>query len=265
MESTWPRAESKSEPASRVTSFDLGTFAAILFDLDSTLIDTKRYPLKGSEWLLAKCVPEPSKILEPYVRELLRNYYGSMDRIVSGAPYMDPFDLVRGAMKATLKSLGISVKPSLIDEATRIFRQLHLDLSEAYPGVLSLLQRLKDRGTRMAVVSNSFDGHTKLIMEKLGLSQFFEVLVDSGDARAYKPMKEPFDYALGGLGVESTSALYVGDEYLADMVGAWRAGMKSVWVNSRGHSLEESLAKYGPETAPLLVVNSITELSSYLL
>ena len=247
-----------------MTSFDFDAYHAVLFDLDSTLIDTKRYPLKGSEWLLAKCVPAPSTILESYIRELLRNYYTAIERIVNGAPYKDPFELVKAAIKATLKALGMNVKPSLVDEATKIFRQLHLDLSEAYPGVPLLLERLRDRGARMAIVSNSFDGHTRAIMEKLGLAQFFEVMVDSSDVRAYKPMREPFEYALRGLDAEPSTTLYVGDEFYADIVGAYWAGIQSVWVNSRGHSLEDSLARYGPENAPLVVLKSVSDLSSYL-
>lgn len=247
-----------------MTGFDLGSFPIVLFDLDSTLIDTKRYPLKGSEWLLSKCVPDPSKILESYVRELLRNYYGAIDKIVNGAPYKNPFDLVKAAIKATLRSLGMNVKPSLIEEATQIFRQLHLDVSEAYPGVPSLLENLRSRGVRMAIVSNSFDGHTRAIMEKQGLAKFFEVMVDSGDVNAYKPMRKPFDYALESFDAEPSKALYVGDEFYADIVGAHNAGMKSVWVNSRGHSLDDSIARYGPECVPLLVLNSVSDLSSYL-
>jgi putative hydrolase of the HAD superfamily/5'-nucleotidase len=158
----------------------------------------------------------------------------------------------------------MNVKASLVDEATRVFRQLHLDLSEAIPGVPSLLERLRRKGVTMAIVSNSFDGHTRSIMQKLGLAQFFDVMVDSSDVKAYKPMREPFDYALRGLDAEPSTALYVGDEFYADIVGAHLAGMQSVWVNSRGHSLEDSLARYGSENAPLVVLKSVSDLSSYL-
>lgn len=247
-----------------MTKVDSDSFHAVIFDLDSTLIDTKRYPIRGSEWLLSKCVPDVSKILESYVRELLRNYYNAIEAIINGAAYVNPFELVKTAIKATLKALGMNVKPSLVDEATRIFRQLHLDLSEAYPGVPSLLEGLRARGVRMAIVSNSFDGHARAIMQKIGLDQFFEVMVDSGDVKAYKPMRAPFEYALRGLGADRSSSLYVGDEFYADVVGAYRAGIRSVWVNSRGHSLQESLARFGPETAPLLVLSSVSDLLSYL-
>ncbi len=247
-----------------MTDFNLSEFEAIIFDLDSTLVDTKRYQLKASEWTLSRCVPEPSAVLETFVRELLWTYYSDIDKVLKGAPYRSPYDIVRGAIQSSLKSLGVKVGRSFLDESTDFFKRLHIELSTTYPGVESLLERLKANEVKMGVITNSFDGHVRAIIEKLGFSRFFDVLVESADVKAYKPMREPFEHALRGLKMQPVDTLYVGDEYYADVVGAWHVGMKAVWVNVRGVSLEESLAKYGSETAPVLVVNSMSELAAFL-
>jgi FMN phosphatase YigB (HAD superfamily) len=77
-------------------------------------------------------------------------------------------------------------------------------------------------------------------------------------------MSEPFNYALMELGVKAEQSLYIGNEYRADIFGARSAGLNAIWINSRGDSLEEMLAKYGEETSPLIVIDSIAELTSFI-
>ncbi len=247
-----------------MTSLELSQFEAILFDLDSTLTHTGEYAFKACEWLLSKTAEDTSDIREPYFRSLFLNYRVEIERIVNGAPYVTPTKCVRNALRKSLEDVGLAVVNSLLDEVTVMFKRLHVELAKPMPGTEALLQRLSANGIKMGVITNSFVGDVKTILGALDLAKFFTVLIDSGDMNAFKPMPEIFEYAMRDLGVTKNKVLFVGDEYYADIVGAARTGLPSIWVNVRGSSYEKSLAKYGDDTAPLLVLDTLGELGNHI-
>ncbi len=247
-----------------MTSLELSQFEAILFDLDSTLTHTGEYAFKACEWLLSKTAEDTLDIRELYFRSLFSNYRVEIESIVNGAPYVTPTKCVRNALRKSLEDVGLAVVSSLLDEVTDMFRKLHVELAKPMPGTEALLQRLSANGIKMGVITNSFVGDVKTILGALDLAGFFTVLIDSGDMNAFKPMPEIFEYAMRGLGVTKNKVLFIGDEYYADIVGAARTGIPSVWVNVRRSSYEKSLAKYGDDTAPLLVLDTLAELGNHI-
>jgi len=261
---TWVKAGASSETAPIVTSLELSQFEAILFDLDSTLTHTGEYAFKACEWLLSKTVEDASSIRDPYFKSLFSNYRVEIERIVNGEPYITPTECVRTALRKSLEDVGLPVVNSLLDEATDMFRRLHVELAKPMPGTESLLNHLSANGIKMGVITNSFVGDGKTILGALDLAKFFTIMTDSGDMNAFKPMPEIFEYAMRELGVTKNEVLFVGDEYYADIVGAAHTGIPSVWVNVRGSSYEKSLAKYGDDTAPLLVLDTLAEFENYI-
>ena len=77
-------------------------------------------------------------------------------------------------------------------------------------------------------------------------------------------MLEPFEAILSLIDVAPSETLFVGDEYYADMVGAKKAALTTVWINHRGNSLEDLVQKYGPEYTPDYVTKSITEFAEMI-
>jgi putative hydrolase of the HAD superfamily len=179
--------------------------------------------------------------------------------IVEGAPYRSASDIIYTAMKNSLEDIEQPVDPTLLDEATHRFKALHLELSRPNDGVIELLDNLKTREIKLAVLTNSFAGHAKIILTNLEMDHFFSSIIDCGDVNAFKPMRAPFERVLHDLNVGPSMALYVGDEYYADMVGAKSVGMTTVWINHRDVSIEDQIAKYDASTAPDFVLKSIAE------
>jgi putative hydrolase of the HAD superfamily len=89
------------------------------------------------------------------------------------------------------------------------------------------LARLRRAGLRLGVVSNS-DGRVEEALEAAGLRQYFDVVVDSTVAGVEKPDPAIFRAALTALDVPPEQALYVGDLYEVDVLGANAAGMPAV-------------------------------------
>ncbi len=115
------------------------------------------------------------------------------------------------------------------------------------------LARLRHAGLLLGVVSNS-EGRVAQALEAAGLREYFDVVVDSGLIGIEKPDPRIFRAALDQLGVSPEEALYVGDLYEVDVVGARSAGIEAVLLGS--------VAGSGPDCPR---TSSIEELAQRLL
>jgi REG-2-like HAD superfamily hydrolase len=93
------------------------------------------------------------------------------------------------------------------------------------------LQELRRRGYRLGVISNA-DGRIDPLLESVGLREHFEVVVDSGLVGIDKPDPRIFQHALERMGgLDPAEAVYVGDIYEIDVVGARAAGMRAILID----------------------------------
>ncbi|MFB3881135.1 MAG: HAD family hydrolase [Armatimonadota bacterium] len=127
-----------------------------------------------------------------------------------------------------------------------------------YPETLEVLEALRARGVRMAIISNApWDVPGRLLvadMERWGIAGHFDAMVMSGDVPWRKPNPEFMWEAARRLGVEPGECLVVGDSLRADIAGAKAAGMRCVWVNRDGAELT------GDDPKPDAVVACLSEL-----
>jgi len=93
--------------------------------------------------------------------------------------------------------------------------------------VRRVLPALKRAGYIMAVLSNrekpfqeTLDGH--------GINEFFDFSLAAGEVDSYKPNPGLFEHALKRVNLTAKEAIYVGDNYFADVVGSRRAGLRPV-------------------------------------
>ncbi len=125
---------------------------------------------------------------------------------------------------------GAGVPAARLDEVGACLRRLHGERhlwSRTAAGAAEALDRLRAAGLRLGVVSNS-DGRVEEALVAAGLRDRFEVVLDSALAGVEKPDPAIFRAALDALGVAPAEALYVGDLYEVDVMGARAAGMEAV-------------------------------------
>src|SRR5207249_2645039 len=101
------------------------------------------------------------------------------------------------------------------------------------PDAAATLERLRDRGLRLAVVSNA-EGRVAEDLESAGLARYFEAIIDSGVVGVSKPDPRIFTIALGRLEASADESVYVGDIYRIDVEGARGAGMKAILLDRWG-------------------------------
>jgi REG-2-like HAD superfamily hydrolase len=92
------------------------------------------------------------------------------------------------------------------------------------------LEELRRRGYRLGVISNA-DGRVEALLEETGLLPHFEFVIDSATVGVEKPDPRIFRLGLERMGAEPHEAVYVGDIYEIDIVGARAAGMRAILVD----------------------------------
>ncbi len=102
-----------------------------------------------------------------------------------------------------------------------------------YPGVLEVLEEVKRRGKKIAIISN-WDSRLFNLCEGLGVKQHFEFILASAVFGASKPGPRIFEEALRKAGVEAHEAVHVGDSLEDDIQGALGVGMKAILID-RSH------------------------------
>jgi putative hydrolase of the HAD superfamily len=99
------------------------------------------------------------------------------------------------------------------------------------PHVREVLDVLRERYL-LAVVTDAQSAYARAELHKVGLLDYFDPIVVSGDHGYRKPERRLFQLALDQMGVAAEHALYVGNDMHRDIFGAQQAGMTTVMVES---------------------------------
>lgn len=191
---------------------------AVLFDAGNTLLflDYARMaaavggalglPLTGAG--LAAAAPAAARSME-------RARLSDRERAIA---YLEALFLAAGIPEARLGEVH--------ELLTRMHGEQHL-WSGTAADAHDALARLRRVGLKLGIVSNS-DGRVEEALRAAGLLTYFDVVVDSSVAGVEKPDPAIFRAALDALGVGPAEALYVGDLYEVDVLGANAAGIPAV-------------------------------------
>jgi len=135
-----------------------------------------------------------------------------------------------------LKEAGIAADEPFILRVLARGQQIKMKMVP-FDDVVPTLTDLKGRGLVLGLISN-VDHDIASMLDEMGITPWLQIVVTSQDAGATKPHPEIFQEALSWAGVLAEEAIYVGDQYQVDMVGANRVGMKGVLLDREGYNAE---------------------------
>ena len=114
----------------------------------------------------------------------------------------------------------------ILDHLNQRRREFRMRL---YPEAMEVLAELRDRNLRLAVCSN-WDWDLDFHLEYTGVAEAVDVRVSSAWVGARKPHPRIFEATLAELGVDAADAVFVGDNWEADVVGPLDAGLQAVHI-----------------------------------
>ena len=142
--------------------------------------------------------------------------------------------LRRQALAEMFAAAGYPDGPA-VDDAFEIFLSQR-NRVEFYADVRPALTRLRAKYRLFAVSNGNAD------LERCGVADLFDGHVTASAAGAAKPDARIYAHLLHAAGVLPIEVLHVGDDPLADVVGATRAGLQAVWLNRDARIWPEQFA-----------------------
>ena len=126
-----------------------------------------------------------------------------------------------------------------------LFADLYRHFATAAPwrvfeDVLPCLQRLKQRGLKLGIISN-WDERLRPLLRALQLEQYFDAIVVSGELGCHKPDAQVFESAAIELGTPADAILHVGDSATEDFEGARKAGLRAVLLRRNQAATRDSI------------------------
>ncbi len=208
-------------------------YEAVIFDLDGTLLDTLE-DLKDAVNYVLRQYHFPERSLEE-IRKAVGN----------------------GIRKLMERSVPEGTKPEILDAAFSDFRTYYKanckNKTKPYAGMNELVEKLREEGYKLAVVSNKNDEAVKEIIPYY-FGELFEIAVGATEGMAKKPAPDTTFLALEQMKIAKEKAVYIGDSQV-DVETAKNAGLDGIFV-TWGFRGKEELAEAGAQA----FADSVTQL-----
>ncbi|HOA80173.1 MAG TPA: YjjG family noncanonical pyrimidine nucleotidase [Defluviitaleaceae bacterium] len=139
----------------------------------------------------------------------------------------------------------------LIDRYNIKDKELAMELNEIYlsiyptwpfliDGAKELLEGLKNKYP-LGIISNGFPLTQDKKVEKSNVKHYFNWFIYSEAVGKSKPHRKIFEYALGQAKVSKEETIFIGDDFEADIIGAKKAGIKTIWFKKQASASNNAL------------------------
>ena len=199
---------------------------AVIFDLDGTLLDTLEDLANACNYALKSCGFNVHDVKD-YIKFVGNGRYKLIERIVP--------DKYKEDKEVIDKVLG------LFDE---YYEEHMVDMTKPYDGIMKMIEDLKEKNIKIAVVSNKPHEFAGEVVERY-FGDAFEITYGQRPNHPTKPDPKTVYEVIELLNVEKNECIYVGDSDV-DVNTAKNAGVKSVGV-SWGFRGEEELREAGAD------------------
>ncbi|MBR1407917.1 MAG: beta-phosphoglucomutase [Clostridia bacterium] len=171
----------------------MGKYQGVIFDLDGVICFTDQYHFQA--W---KQVADEIGV---YFDEKINNRLRGVSR-------MDSLDII---LERSDRPYNAEEKAALAEKKNDLYKALLLNMSprDLSPEVKETLEALRAAGLKLAIGSSS--KNTKMILERLGLSGFFDAVSDGTNIQRSKPDPQVFTMAAEFLGLPASQCLVVED------------------------------------------------------
>ena len=190
----------------------------ILFDLDNTLVDFEKMRKLAVDAAISSMKDCGLKIAESRIRKILKEVYEE-----KGSEYGEVFQEM---MKKTLGK----VDDKILAAGIVAYRRVKYSYLDAYPGTIALLNTLKARGYKIAIVSDAprLKAWERLVCMKI--HNHFNAVITYDDTKKTKPDSLPFRKALNILKLKPSEVIMVGNDLRRDILGANKMKIVSVFA-----------------------------------
>ncbi len=201
----------------------------LVLDIDDTLVDTRSAMRAAGAVAAASALPSLGAEVHQAISDM---YYddkgGFFDAYTRGELAFAQMRRLR--FEDSLQRLGL---PTSLFESGPAYESAYLDafaqVQRLFDDVFALFDAARDRGVAVCLLTNSGEEQTKVKLRAVGLEGVAPV-VTTDTLGVGKPDPRLFAEACARIGIESHTAVCVGDTLETDVRGALGAGMRAAWL-----------------------------------
>jgi 2-haloacid dehalogenase len=112
---------------------------------------------------------------------------------------------------------------------------------EPHAEVAEALEAVRDRGWKLAILSNTDRDLIDASMERIGVP--FELAIVASEIGSYKPAPTHWERFFEQVGVPRDHHVHVAQSHVHDIVPAQQLGVRSVWINRYGETREPAATR----------------------
>jgi len=207
---------------------------AILFDLDGTLLYSRPNSSKTMlEYAVGLGAPDSPAARQKNLR-WVHYYWAQSTELLADLEIYDSLSSEFWLYYTQRSLLAFDCSPQ---QALELAPEVHRKMNEEYKSepwvpedIPASLAKLRSAGFALAVVSNRSTPLSADLTQHQ-LEQYFDLNLCAGQVNSWKPDPQIFWHALEKLQVKPHEAVYVGDNFYADVIGARNAGLEPILID----------------------------------
>lgn len=232
---------------------------AILFDLDETILTEGH---RGT--ILGIIAEEFARELAPHgPAEVAAKLDAAFDAFWGVSPGARATRLAGGrgirhiretVISECLVRIGIG-SPTLAKVLCDRFMELRAESTRLFPGARETVVALRQRGVRLALITNGAADVQRAKLERFNLTALFDHIQIEGEQGFGKPEEIAYTHAMSALATVPGETWMVGDSLEWEVAAPQRLGIFAIWHDHRRHGLP-----VGTAIKPNRIIQSVTEL-----
>lgn len=208
---------------------------AVIYDMDGLMINSE--PVHIIAW--NKFLSEYNHSMNELPQELRSNFIGM--RLVE-------------VVKEVVSAFKLDVDPEMFQiKRDEIFLKLMREKTESMPGLFESLKLFKENNFKIALTSSGTTEYINLILKKLDIQNYFNVIVSGNDVKTGKPDPEPYLVTTKKLELNTKECLVLEDAKNG-IESAKAAGCKCIAIKNP-HNPPQDLSQAD------VILNSLEEIS----
>lgn len=218
----------------------------ILFDLGGTLMRARgdwRPVYQRADQALADSLSAHHIELDAKIfRARLHQYYEQRDKDLAEITY-------HFILRELLRELGyIEVAESILRSALDAMYSITQTNWELEDDAYATIQKLKSQNYHLGIFSNAGDDQdVQELIENFGVRPYFDFALTSAACYYRKPHPRAFEIALAQWNIEPAEAAMIGDSLQADINGAKKLGMQTIWITRRAEFTADEKQRVQPD------------------
>ncbi len=212
----------------------MSNYKAVVFDIDGTLVSTNKLIFASFNHVTNKYLGKE------YSQEEIVALFGPTENVILKEWMKDKYD-------------------SACKDYYAFYSENHDSMTHHIEGLKEFIEELRNKDLHLGVFTGKGRDSSMITLEKLGISEYFDIVVTGDDVETFKPSPEGLNKIISNFNLKPDEVLMIGDAP-SDVQAARDAGCKCVSVVWDGHPI------YDPEELESdFCVSTVEELRNIIL